>query len=138
MHTCLACEPVRTARDIGRLVPLPLSLTLCGDGWASGPTPPQGNHKGPTTPRHHPCPYYDSEPFPRPPCGRPGGGRTHLPHSRKVSGREGSSAFARAYNPCASAKSWVISPSCHVGACSNRACRCCSQWSCSGSSRWRV
>src|SRR6266446_3826409 len=44
-----------------------LSLSgTCGDGWASGPTPPQGNLKSPTSPRHHPCPYYDSEPLARP------------------------------------------------------------------------
>lgn len=30
-----------------RAVQALLSLTLIGDRWASGPTPPQGDHKGP-------------------------------------------------------------------------------------------
>src|SRR5438270_295500 len=80
----------------GRVAPHPLATaplpyTYCSS-WASGPAPPQGNHKGPhipsppplsltfvvagrvaprlprattrvpTSPRYHPCPYNDSEP----------------------------------------------------------------------------
>src|SRR5258706_11991240 len=62
-----------------------------------------------------------------------------LPSTIRKSVRErGLLSCVRAYNPCTSAKSSVISPSCHAGVCSNRSCRCCSQWSCSGSSRWWV
>jgi hypothetical protein len=69
-----------------------LSLSLpdtFGAGWASGPAPPQGNHKGPTSPRHHPCPYYDTEPPAGPTRGhRKGGGTYALALLENVSGRE--------------------------------------------------
>src|SRR5207244_7155941 len=68
----------------------PLSLTLIGDSGRAAPRRPRATTRVPTSPRHHPCPYYDTEPPAGPTRGpSKGGRRTRRPHAKKCQGERG-------------------------------------------------